>query len=166
MITENTPVNIEAEASEGNLYAKNISAIGIGFFGADYIKSEQVIFIPSNSSNAYELWTGWAGERLYPNVKTETMLLFALDTNLGGSNATVFFSETGDKPITIALEWLPQLSVFPFSYTYQFSTIHVYAYADIRASQIADAELIVAFGVSLFGAFEVYPSIAGRKVAN
>jgi hypothetical protein len=164
MVMENTQVNIEAEAGVGRTYLANTSSIGIGFFGADYIPSEQTNFNPAGSPNWYELWTGWAGERLHQNVKPETMQLMIPQggAELGGSNTTVFWREAGNKPITIVLSWANSID-FPFTYTYQFSTITVHAYADLRTSQIADTGLIGTVGLALFGVFEVYPAIKGRR---
>lgn len=162
MITENSLVTIKAGASAGAIYMQNISTISVGFFGADYSPEERTVFkIPSGEE--FELWTGFAGVRLSRGVEPEFLVLFQPEggVSYGGETRTVFWSTAGDKPITLVLSWNNYEQTF--SYTYEFSTVHVYAYADVRATQIHSAEVIGFFGALLFGVFEVYPSLAVNK---
>lgn len=162
MITENSLATIKAGASAGATYMQNISIISVGFFGADYSPEERVVLkIPSGEE--FELWTGFAGVRLYQGVEPEFLVIFQPEGGAvyGGQKRTVFWSTAGDKPITLVLSWNNYEPTF--SYIYEFSTVHVYAYADVRATQIHSAEVIEFFRALLFGVFEFYPSIAGNK---
>lgn len=168
-ITENTPVTIESIAALGANYAKNVSAMYVGFFGADYTSKYATYFTNNqNKSDRYEQWTGFAGVTLKSvnsTVKSSELILWPVGgTEFNGSSVEVYWSEAGDKPVTIGLNWINKTaSQTYFVYTYAYSTVHVYAMSEIRTNQITDSEVIGVFGGLLFGALEVYPNIKGQK---
>jgi hypothetical protein len=162
-ITENTPVTIEAQASEGSQYADNVSEMYVGFFGADYTPDNAVVFQIGNTTSKYELWTGFAGATLVPNAPQQVFAMLDLGTDLGGNSRRIYWSTSGEKPLSLVLVWSNVLDDIYYTYTYNYSIVRVYSMGEIRANQIVDAEVIGVFGGLLFGALEVYPNIRGKE---
>jgi hypothetical protein len=157
MITENTPITIEAEGSESLSFAENVSSIYVGFFGANYTPDQQTTF-QNNNGPIFNMWFGFAGVQLPTNGTVDDYLPFNCGNYLGFSNTTIYFSSAGDKPLSIAIDWTNN-NIPAYTYTYDFSTIHVYSANDIANERYTYAGAVGGVAFLIFAIVEFAPKV-------
>ncbi len=152
IITENTPVVISVQGSEGECYAQNVTDVYVGFFGAKYVEIARL--------NGYELWTGFAGVNLHQNATTDELVMFDMGTTLGGLNRTIYWETSGEKQLSLALRYN---NFDNFIHIYEHTNVHVYSFDNLRATQFTYVGGFGTLGAIIFGIFEVIPRIKKSK---